>query len=629
MTTTLSLFDSLESDRRQKIDWRPSNPPSLDGIDEIFLDAETTGLRWWENDRPVGFALRVPDGRSWYLPFAHRGGGNLDEVVVRRWFEREVRGKRITNLNSRFDNHMAYVWGVDLEAQNCTWSDVAHYAALLDDSMRRGFSLEALSKRYLGIDEAKVKTTPSGERIDPSRMAEYHASEIELYARRDVELVHRLKEVMWPELDRQDLQRVRALEDDVIFVTCEMERNGAPIDVELLDEWCSQAEAEVVDRLYKIKELSGFKLSTPDSRKDLTKIWNELGLPTSKLTDKGQISFDEEALQEIDHPIVREILEARYVAHVESKYLRPYRRAVGEDGLLHYALHQLRSDEAGTISGRYSAEKIQIVPGVEAQLERFGGRYLIRQLFIAEKGASFFSADAKQIEYRLFAHYAANPKVLEAYRLNPEMSYHNLVWKWVKPFKEDINYKSVKNLNFAQIYGAGKEKTAKMLGMSIAESLPFVRYYHKKIPEARTLSTRAMNVAERRGYVKSLLGRRTRFPDGKRIHKALNSVIQPSAADLLKMKMVEVHRENKRRKLGAKLRLTVHDELCGDTPDESTAKEIQTILNRQSIELKVPILWDMVVAENWAECELKSKPELDKMRCRDIPNVGDRTRHGR
>ena len=603
---TLPLFNAIEQERRSKITWKSSIPPSLEGIEEIYLDVETTGLKWWEKDRPIGFALKTKDGREWYLPIAHKGGGNLDEQVVKRWFQREVRNKKIINVNTRFDIHHIYQWGIDLEDQNCEVSDVAHWAALLDDSMKRGFSLDALSEKYLGVKESKIKEV-NGEKIDYERMAEYHAGEIDAYARRDVELVAKLRDVMWPELEKQDLQRVRQLEDDAIYVTCEMERNGALIDKRKLEKWCELSESEIVEKLYLIHEISGFKLSTPDSRKDLIRIWKELKLPKTELTDEGQPSFKEEALKLIDHPLVNLIRETKHIAHVRSKYLKPYRDSITQDGHLQFQLHQLRSDKGGTISGRYSATKIQIVPAVEEQLERFGGKYLIRELFIPSNGKLFFSSDAKQIEYRLFAHYAANPKVLEEYEKNPDLSFHKLVWEWVKPFKPDIKYKEVKNLNFAQIYGAGKEKTSLMLEMERDESDLFVRFYHRRIPEIKKLIKKASATAQYRGYVKTILGRRTRFENKKFTHKALNSIIQGSGSDIMKRKMVEVHRENRKRKLGVTLRLTVHDQLCGDVPNKEIASEVQKILNVQSFNLSVPILWDMSTAENWAQCEIKSK----------------------
>ena len=134
-------------------DWSPPEPPSLDGIDRIELDCETNGLRWWDGDLPIGIGIGTPDGIYRYLPWGH-AGGNLSEETVKRWAQRELRNKQIFNLNIKFDNHHLYRWGVDLEAQGCTISDVGHRAALLDDH-RRHFDLEALSQDLLGKGKLK------------------------------------------------------------------------------------------------------------------------------------------------------------------------------------------------------------------------------------------------------------------------------------------------------------------------------------------------------------------------------------------------------------------------------------------------------------------------------------------
>src|SRR5262252_6033782 len=226
----MQLFDTIE---REHIDWRPQEPPSLEGIHDIELDCETNGLQWWNGDRPIGFAVGYGDQRR-YLPFGHLGGGNLDEETVKRWARRELRGKHITNLNTRFDVHHMYAWGVDLEDQGCTVSDVGHFAGLLDDH-RLTMSLESIARDYLSIGKF-------GADLDKTRMATYHAGEVAAYAERDVELVHLLKQVMWPRLTAEGLHNVRQLEDDLIYVVCEMERNGAPLDVELLNKWVKESE---------------------------------------------------------------------------------------------------------------------------------------------------------------------------------------------------------------------------------------------------------------------------------------------------------------------------------------------------------------------------------------------------
>jgi DNA polymerase I-like protein with 3'-5' exonuclease and polymerase domains len=608
-----SLLPAMYPDRQH--DWRPEPPPSLDGITDIRLDFETTGLRWWDGDRPVGAAVAVPDGRRWYLPWGHHGG-NLDEATCRRWFEREVRDKRITNINAPFDNNIAHVWGVDLEAQGCTWHDVAHDVALLDDHRhQRGqhpFSLESIAQDFLG--EGKLSA-----RIDIHNMADHHAAEVAAYAMRDVDLVDRLVPVLRKQIIAEELEKVAALEDDVIFVVCEMERNAAPLDVELLRRERAELETAYVNIIRHVYDETGVRVN-PNSSDDLSKLFRRLGIEITALTATGKPSFTEQVLDDValatGNEIIEYVIDARKLDSLKDKYYDKYDATVGPDRLLRYALHQLRADEGGTVSGRFSSSaktgtypngkrwkvgaNIQQVPAVEKQRAQTGDRFLVRRLFRAATGQKLVSFDAAQIELRIFAHYLKDPKIIEAYRRDPHTNFHKLVHKFLTEFNPDILYKVVKNTNFAFTYGAGPDKLALTAGITRSAVDALLRLYDTVIPGASALIRRASHVAETRGFVKTLLGRRSRFPDQQRLHKALNGIIQGGAADLLKMKLVEVHRA--RKKTGFLMRYTVHDELVGDVPDEESARLVLEILDTQSVGLRVPILWEMGVGDTWADC---------------------------
>ena len=600
--TQLTLYESFEAERRANMTWTPPTPPSLDGINEIYLDCETNGLKWWEGDRPIGLAVGWVEGqqfKSKYLPFGHRGGGNLGEELVKRWATRELRGKRITNLNSKFDNHNMYEWGVDLESQGCVWSDVAHYAALLDDHRKR-FSLERLSQDFLGEGKEEIDA--------PTRMAEYHAGEVASYACTDVRLVHKLKEVMWPKLTGEGLQRVRQLEDDIIYPVCEMERNGSPLNMELLTRWKTELESKFQAMLWTVFKDYGVRIDSFTAPTDLLKLFKKLRLPVSR-TEKGQASFSGDVLKGIDHEVGDFLLRGQKLNNLLTKYIYPYLEVAGSTGILRYHLHQLRSDEGGTVSGRFSStdKNIQQVLAVEKQQDNYGPGYIIRELFIPEEGKKWVSADADQIEYRLFAHYSRSKKILSRYDADPTVSFHRIVEEMIRPFKPDIAYKSVKNLNFAKIYGAGLKKIAEMLGLERSESDRFVRIYDREFPEAAALLQEAKNIATRRGYVKTILGRRCRFPktiplEDRRIHKALNGVIQGSAADEMKLKLIELHRE--RKNTGLKLRLTNHDEACGDGED-GTCEAVREVLNAQILDVRAPLLWSVDAGPHWAACDEK------------------------
>jgi len=601
--------------------WRPPEPPSLDGINELDLDTETNGLHWWNGHRPIGMSLALPKGTV-YLPWGHRGG-NLDEDMVKRWARQELRGKRLRGFNLKFDVHMLREWGVDLEAQGCTLNDLSLSAALLDDH-RMKFKLEDIAQEFLGIGKLKD--------VDVEHLAELHASEVAPYAERDVELTARLSAKMRPLLEQQELTRVQALEDATIFAVCEMERNAAPIDVSLLNRWVRESAADVLRIVQEIDKITGVRVD-PQKTASFEEVFLERGLELSARTEGGAWSFDDEVMSGYDDPIIKKLQYARRLSSLRAKYLMAYHRAL-HNGQLRYNLHQLRGDfeeSAGTITGRFSAsdKNIQQVMAVEKQIERFGGAYIIRELFLPD-GGLFLSADAAQIEYRLFADKAASPKLLAAYKQDPRTSFHKVVWEMVKPFKADIQYKAVKNLNFASLYGAGIRKIAHMLHVPEDEAKTFVRAYDGAFPEVKRLLTLAARRAEERGWVKTLSGRRIRFVRscecracarmGPRFHKALNGVIQGSAADVMKTKLVELHAE--RKYTGLKMRFTVHDEVCGDVPDHAAAGRVHEVLNRQSYELKVPILWETAVGPNWGKVTALKDNQF-------TGTVGDDTRDGR
>ena len=612
-TVGISYFSDAPIVQQPTSKWVAQEPPCLDGISNIVLNFETNGLKWRLGDRPIGVTVGTMDGLlKRYLPFGHKGGGNLDEATVKRWAQRELRNKHITNANTKFEVHMSREWGVDLEEQGNTVSDVQHYAALLNDN-RRKFALDVLAQDYLGGIQIP--------RIDESNMAEYHAADVALRAEYQAELVVKLRDVMWPIMDAEELQPVRQLEDDLIFPVCHMERNGAPIDAPLLRQWVSESERELNRILVSVAKAVGFMVN-PDSSEDWTKLFEALHIPITVFTPKitkedgtvsgGAPSFADEVLRNIQDPVVQMARRAGRIASIRSKFLLAYDKAVDNNGLLSYNLHQLRSDDYGTISGRFSCtdKNIQQVMRLSSQREAFGYSgndgshddeiYMIRRLFLPGSGV-WLCADARQIEYRLFAHYAGNSKVLAAYAADPLLSYHKLVHASLLPFKPDVIYDKAKTLNFCLLYGGGKDKVAELLDMPRQESDEFVGIYHRMYPEVSILLRKAAKLAEDRGYVRTLYGRRARFPDKKFTHSALNRVIQGTAADDMKLKIVELHRE--RKSTGFLMRFPVHDEINGDAPDQECVDKVQKILDRQSLETKVPLLWEVGCGPNWAKAK--------------------------
>jgi len=217
----------------------------------------------------------------------------------------------------------------------------------------------------------------------------------------------------------------------------------------------------------------------------------------------------------------------------------------------------------------------------------------------------WLAADAKQIEYRIFAHYTNSLAILARYAEDPNTDYHDIVQSLLRSVKEDIQRKQTKITNFSMIFGAGLKKMAENLGVSEAEAAEVNAAYHRMLPEVKPLLRRVAQVAEDRGYVRTLLGRRGRFPQrhGK-FYKGLSRVVQGGAADANKLMLVDVYRE--RKALGLEMVTTVHDELDAYLQDESKLPLIQEFFDQQRLPYKVPILWDIGIGPTWAEAKGKA-----------------------
>ncbi len=660
------LFDELDYERADAVaegrDWTPEEPPVIPSdVKEIELDFETTGLRWWEPEkcRAIGVAVGWRQGdeyRTQYMSWGHKTNApRHDEATVKRWFSEQVRNKLITNSGTKLEVHVGVNEGIDFEALGCVMSDIGHHAALLDDH-RKTFSQEDLCAEFL-TDERKV-TSIGGVDLDPSRMAWHPPGFVAVRAEADVRQVGKLKDVFLPMMEAQGLLRVKALEDDCIFASCEMERNGVIIDKEKLSRWAKEARADYEKLLVEIHSRTGIKFN-PDSGDDWSRLFAQRGIQNLEMTrgKKPKQSFTDAVLQGALDATNDEVVmlgrKAGKLADLLSKYLDKYDRTVGEDRILRFALHQLRDDDGGTISGRFASAaldpkdgggrvgaNIQQILALEKQLESYGPDYVIRELIIPAKDDELvISADAEQIEYRLFSHYANNAKVIEAYRENPRLSFHKLVHAYLLPFKPDLLYKPLKNMNFMKIYGGGIVKLALMMGHitageaaelnamvddfgrpdyrrrdadpRLAKTWEVQRVYDSVLPEVKPLTKRVTALATERGWVRTHLGRRTRFIKRKRLdgttyvdrpHKALNGVIQGGAGDVMKRKMVEAHREA--RRIGFTPRMTVHDQIVGDGTKE-TACELSTLLDQQSFEFRVPILWAVAAKPNLRMCDEK------------------------
>lgn len=647
---------------RPETNWSLPELPQLRPNEPISLDFEYRPDDDPTKSDPFSFAVYSPERKEgWYIPWKHEGGGNFDEAVAKQWFKDNIKDRDIYGLNMKAEAHSAFNWGIDPNDQGWRPHDVAFAATLLNENRYKGFSLESLAEEYLPADERKVHLD-----VPPEHFFMAHAGEVAPRCVSDAYLAWRVHEVTRPQIEAEKLERVNEVEDGCILPVVHMERAGALIDRPKLEHWLSDIQLKIQEKCDYVYQATGVVLIS-DGPKVLEKLFASRGLDKpiifNEATKQEEESWAADAMKSVDDPIIKAAYDVRRWRSIKSKYLTKYLCAIDSTNTLRFPLHQLRSTNEfgdsgekgnGTVTGRFACGgnywkiNIQQVMKVEKQIETFGcDDFIIRELFIPEAGKLMGASDASQIEFRIFSHYAAligYPGTAEAYAKNPMEDFHMLVTIMMNPgvsAKDKLKAlrKHMKHNNFGVLYGMGRQKLARRLGLACvcqhyswwdywklpegtswadkrrhhfevndnhASDCPGRRAndimdeYDDRFPEANKLKRMASDRAKDVGYVQDLLGRRRRYPGGQRLNSALNSVIQPGAASYFKLKLIELHRE--RKTLQTNLRMPVHDEFVYDIdPDPTYQHRTQELLDTQSVNLKVPLLWESDYGNNWRE----------------------------
>lgn len=595
--------------------------PDLEDVDVISLDCETDGLRIFGEHKPVGFAITVyEDMRSWYIPFGHRRGFNFEQENVIAWAKDNLRNKHVENHNIKFDIQMLRKIGIDLEELNCTVGDVALDAALLN-SKRQSYKLEDLAQQVLGKGKINLPgNIPIHER---------YSEEVASYAIRDTELVVELDNKFTKSIYNENLQTVRELEYELIYPVCHMEGNGVHINVPLLEQWQRMAQERMTRIFWELYRQSGMRVE-PTKEQSVHKLCNSLGIKVN-YTDNGGMSLTNEWLVKQHHPLMQLIFEYRKLNDLKSDFLDKYLVSLDSQNKLRYNLNQLKSDEYGTVTGRFSAsgsknpeddKKINPQQVIKVDDEDVEDNIIqdmpIRELFIPEPGKKWISADASQLQFRIFAHYSEDERLIGEYRQNPNADFHKLVAE--KILGGRLPRSQAKHENFGNLFGMGVEKGARRLGVTVDEYKKIKEVYHSNFPAAKRLSYKAQGLAMHpkmgphkytnkigRGYVMTISKRRRRYDPNENLNSAINAVIQGTEADIVKDSLIKVYKE--RKHIDYNIYFTVHDSIDGGTPEDRTEKskkDLEEILNdhsswekRFNIKFEVPILWDVKSGDNW------------------------------
>ena len=618
---------------KPKSEWvPPMDFPNIKDADKIAIDLETKdpnimdkGPGWATNDGEIiGVAIAV-DGWKGYYPIRHETGFNHDPRVVFDWLNEMLSGE-----GEKIAHNATYDFGW-LEAEGVKWNgriiDTMIAAPLINEN-KYSYSLNAVAKEYLAEskNEFLLNETAAQWGVNPkSEMFKIPSQYVGEYAEQDAVLCLKLWDRLKPEITQQDLQTVFDLETDLIPILMKMRKKGVRVDLEQLkkaEKSFIKRENELLDFVFKETNL---KCDIWAARSIAT-VFDQCKIDYPK-TDKGNPSFTKSFLEFHPHPVPKAIVQARNFNKARTTFLHTIEK-YQHNGRIHANINQLRTENGGTLTGRfsYSNPNLQQIPAKDDAESDIKIGSLVRGLFLPEEGEKWGSFDYSQQEPRLVSHYAnivkleGAEKIVKAYNEDKETDFHTIMAEI-----GNIPRKSAKTINLGLFYGMGVGKLSDQLGIDPEEGKSLIKQYNERVPFVRQLADAVSDHANKRGAVKTFLGRRCRFelwePKAfgsykaypldrakeeygeytplKRsgTYKALNRLIQGSAADQTKKAMVDLDKE------GITPMIQIHDELAISLKDDpETQKKIIDIMEN-TIEMSVPSKVDVAIGKNWGEAK--------------------------
>ena len=602
---------------------KPTEFPDLRQVDEIAIDLETKDPDLIKkgsgsvigNGEVIGIAVATKHFKG-YFPIAHEGGGNMDRTRVLSWLK-DILESPATKVfhNAIYDVCWLRAMGLKINGDiACTM-----IAAALTDENRFRYDLNSLSWHYLGYGKNEAALAEAAEEwgIDPkSEMYKLPAMHVGAYAERDAEVTLGLWQEMKKEIINQDLEDIFDLESDLFHCLVDMRFKGVRVDIERAHKMKKELIAQERDLLHKIKGETNIDTQIWAAR-SIANVFDVLRLEYPRTEKTASPSFTKNFLQEHKHPVVKMIAQAREINKAHTTFLDSILR-YEHKGRIHAEINQLRNAGGGTVTGRFSYQNpnLQQIP---ARNKDLGPK--IRSLFIPEEGHRWGVFDYSQQEPRLVVHYASLYKlpsvydVVDAYSNDSSADFHQTVADMA-----DIPRTQAKTINLGLFYGMGKAKLQAELGVTKDKAADLFNTYHSRVPFVKQLMEKASNRAQDRGQIRTLLGRLCRFhlwePNQFGMHKALpheealrehgpgirraytykalNKLIQGSAADMTKKAMLELYKE------GIIPHIQIHDELDLSIENEDQAKKVIEIME-QAVTLEVPNKVDYESGNNWGE----------------------------
>ncbi len=606
-------------------DWSiPDVFPQFTETERIAVDLETydphllTSGPGWATGRGYIVGVGVAT-ESWkgYFPIRHEGGGNLDEAVVLRWLKKTLSSpkREVIFHNSLYDVGWLRREGVEVQGKILD----TIFAAPLVDENRHSYSLDSLGQTYCGEkkDESLLQDAALAWGINPkAELYKLPSKYVGPYGEQDAALTLRLWEKLKVELREHNSESIFEMECKLIPLLLEMRWRGVRVDetkAEEIGETLSKEEQKIQ---VEIKRKYGNEVQLW-ANASLQKIFdnNNLWYPKSPT---GLASFQRQWLEGHEHELPQLIVRARKLNKARTTFIDKMIMEHSHNGRIHAEAHPLRSHRGGTVSGRfsYSNPNLQQVPARDPEI---GG--LIRSLFIPEDGCQWGIFDYSQQEPRLTVHYANQMHLTGAKDAVADYTEKSADFHQIVADMANIPRKQAKTINLGLSYGMGKQKLIKELGLDDNEAEELFTQYHNKVPFIRGLQDQCARVALDRGYIRTIAGRRCRFDHWEHrfedsvplpleeakekygdnlkrsyTYKALNRLIQGSAADMTKLAMLGLWEE------GIVPHLQVHDEVDISIENTDQARKVARIMEN-CIELAVPLVVDIELGRSWGETE--------------------------
>jgi len=601
----------------------PDELKDLSHYDEIAIDLETCDPELTKlgsgnvvgRGHIAGIAIAV-EGWQGYFPIGHYQGGNLDKNLIKGWLQDLCKREDKTFIfhNAMYDVCWLRSFGIEIKGKIV---DTMIAASLINEN-RLTYRLDSLAKEYcrIGKDEKVLQAAAKEYGLDAkAEMWKMPAMFVGQYAERDAESTLKLWQVLQREIYAQELTHVFDLETKLFPCLVDMRFKGVPVDLEKADKIKKHLESEEKKLLNKIKHLTGVDVEIWAAA-SIAKVFDKLNLPYDKTEKTGKPSFTKNFLSNHPNETAKAIADARELNKAHTTFIDTItKHAV--NGRIHADINQIRSDDGGTVTGRFSMSNpnLQQIPARHKDLGP-----MIRSIFIPENGCVWGSFDYSQQEPRILVHYAKLQNltgvdtIVEAYEAG-NADFHQAVADLA-----GIERKQAKTINLGLMYGMGKNKLMAELGLLKEQAEKLIQQYHQKAPFVKQLMDAVSRKANDAGKIRTLQGRVCHFelwqPAQFGIHKplpleqarkeygeplkraftykALNRLIQGSAADMTKKCMIDLYNE------GILPHIQIHDEVDISIESDKKAERVIEIME-SAIELKVPNKVDYEKGFNWGD----------------------------